>query len=395
MKKIQFMAVAMAAVALLACNPDDKKNQVEPPIKSTVPEVEATDGAYTIVWNAVDYSECNGLVFVGNYNGWSTDASQLTAFEKIDGYTNWYKAVVVPTTDIAQLEGKPCALASDGTFPANWDHQWIGSEEHPCELLKGPGEFTVEYETETKMIVAEAGAVTYVKSYGFKVDPCIDEPVYDIVFNVTLAQALDATHDVYVVGDFVENAWTPAAYKMTRVDDTHFTATVAAKIGREYKYVADATVKVEGTFKDANGNDSIGYYNEDGWYFEMAVATPEEGKDCSEKGGNKTTSDITVNDEIYGFFHLNAEMCAAEVVPGEMYIKCAGNSWTATLMTMVDDNTYTYETTITDASNIGANVGPSTDALEWYPLTDATIAAGDEVIYTFTVEPAALTIAKK
>ncbi len=383
MKAIKFFTVALAAVAMISCNP--AKGPVDPVIKPTVPEVAATEGAFTVVWNAVDYSECNGLVFAGNYNGYDTKAENMAAFEKIEGYTNWYK-VVIPVGDLTQLEGKPCALASDGTFPANWDHQWIGSEEKPCELLQGPGEFQVEYSTETKLIVPEAGAVTFVKSYGFKVDPCIEEPSYDITFNVTLTQALDETHDVYVVGDFVKDAWTPAAYKMTRVDETHFTATVEAKIGREYKYVADAEKMITGE----DGTEVAA-----GWYFDLAAA-PEEGKDCSSKGANSTISDITINDEVYGFLHLNAEECAPEIVEGEMWIKCAGNAWTATQMTQVDDNTYTYETTIADAKNIGANVGPSAEVMEWYALENTEgFVVDDAVVYTFTVEPAALTIAKK
>lgn len=387
MKAIKFFTVALAAVAMIACNPDDGKKP-EPPIKPTVPEVAATEGAFTVVWNAVDYSDCNGLVFAGNYNDWDTKAENMAAFEKIEGYTNWYK-VVIPVGDLTQLEGKPCALASDGTFPTNWDHQWIGSEEKPCELIQGPGAFEVEYSTETKLIVPEAGAVTFVKSYGFKVDPCIEEPSYEITFNVTLTQALDETHDVYVVGDFVKDAWTPAAYKMTRVDETHFTATVEAKIGREYKYVADATVPA-GELDD-EGKDK----NEGGWYFDMAAA-PEEGKDCSSKCANSTISDITINDEVYGFLHLNAEECAPEIVEGEMWIKCAGNKWTPAQMTQVDDNTYTYETTVADATNIGANVGPSAEIMEWYALENTEgFVVDDAVVYTFTVEPAALTIAKK
>lgn len=383
MKAIKFFTVALATVAMIACNPEP--GPVEPPIKSTVPEVEATEGAFTIVWNAVDYSECNGLVFAGNYNNYNTDAENMAAFENIEGYTNWYK-VVIPVGELTQLEGKPCALASDGTFPANWDHQWIGTDEKPCELLQGPGEFQVEYSTETKLIVAEAGAVTFVKSYGFKVDPCIEEEVYNITFNVTLTQALEEEHDVYVVGDFVRAAWTPAAYKMTRVDATHYTTTVDAKIGREYKYVADAEKMITGE----DGTEVAA-----GWYYDMAAA-PAEGKDCSTKCANSTISDVTVNDEVYGFLHLNAEECAPEIVEGEMWIKCAGNSWTATLMTQVDDNTYTYATTIADAGNIGANVGPSADDLDWYPLTnDGEYAVNDAVVYTFTVNPAELTIAKQ
>ncbi len=285
MKNFKFFAVALAtATVFTACEKTPVDN---PDIKSTVPEVAATDGAYTVVWNAVDYSECNGLVFAGNYNGYNiSDVAAMAKFEKIEGYTNWYKAVITPTEAIEQLEGKPCALAADGTFPTSWDHQWIGSEEKPCEVVKGEVEFQVEYSTETKMIVKQAGTVVYVRSYQFKVDPCIVEPEYDITFNLTVAQAVPDTAKVYVVGDFVENGWTPDAYEMTRKDANNFTATVKAKIGRQYKYVA-------------NGD----------WAYEMVVAAPAEGKDCSEKSGNLTIADVNVNDKIYGFNGVNATIC--------------------------------------------------------------------------------------
>ena len=91
MKNFKFLAVALATVAMFtACEKTPVDN---PDIKSTVPEVAATEGAYTVVWNAVDYAECNDLVFAGNYNDYNiTDVAAMAKFEKIEGYTNWYKA---------------------------------------------------------------------------------------------------------------------------------------------------------------------------------------------------------------------------------------------------------------------------------------------------------------
>ena len=256
------------------------------PVLGDIPYVAPTAGAYTVVWNAVDYSECNGLVFAGNYNNYNiTDVAAMAKFEKIEGYTNWYKAVITPTATVDHLEGRPCALAADGSFPSDWKHQWIGSEEKPCEVVKGEVEFQVEYGTETKMTVKEIGTVVYVRSYQFKVDPCIVEPEYDITFNLTVDQAMGAEDKVYVVGDFVENGWTTDAYEMTRKDDTHFTATIKAKIGREYKYVA-------------NGS----------WDYEM-LEFPENGKNCSERSMNKRIDDVIVADYVYGFRQVNATWC--------------------------------------------------------------------------------------
>lgn len=383
MKNLKFFALAaLATVAVMAGCKKDKEKEVTPDIKSSVPEVEATEGAYTVVWNAVDYAECNGLVFAGNYNGWSTDVEQMAKFEKIEGYTNWYKAVIVPTVDEPQLEGKPCALAGDGTFPSSWDHQWIGSEEKPCELVKGEASFEVEYSTETKMIVPTIGGVVYVRSYQFKVDPCVEEQVYDVTFNLSVEQEVDEAVKVYVVGDFVENGWTLDAYEMTRVDNKTFKIEgVKAKIGREYKYTANAT-----------------------WDNEMVIAAPSEGDTCSAKlEGNWKIADVTVNDKIYGFNGINGKLCKEEkpeAVAGVMYIKCAAEEWNWKQMTKAEDKeVYTFTTTLLEGfTTVGANINTAAvDAgSDWYPLETGDLVAGDKVLYTYdaTVDPATLTIAK-
>ncbi len=256
------------------------------PVTDKMPQVAPTPGKYTIVWNAVDYSECNPLVFAGNYNDYNiTDVAAMAKFEKIAGYTNWYKAVITPTEPIDQLEGKPCALATDGTFPLSWDYQWIGTDERPCEILKGDAEFLIEYGFETKLIVKQIGSVVYVRSYQFKHDPCVVEPVYDVTFNLTTAQAMPADANIYVVGDFKENAWEPGAYPMTRKDDTHFTVTVKAMIGREYKYVV-------------NGS----------WDYEM-MDFPAGDRNCSKTVSNLQITDVTMTDYVYGFRNINAINC--------------------------------------------------------------------------------------
>ena len=268
-------------------------------------------------------------------------------------------------------------MASDGTFPTSWDHQWIGSEEKPCEVVKGEVEFQVEYNTETKMIVKEIGTVVYVRSYQFKVDPCVVEPEYNITFNLTVAQAMSAQDKVYVVGDFVDSAWVVNYYEMKRTDDTHFTATVKAKIGREYKYVA-------------NGS----------WDYEMVVAAPAEGETCSAKSGNLTIADVTANDNIYGFSGINATICKEEAVEGVMYIKCEAEGWTWKEMTKdAEKEIYTFSTTLQEGfTNVGANINNIADDkdAQWFPLEAGEFAAGDKVVYTYdaTVETPTLVIAK-
>lgn len=182
---------------------------------------------------------------------------------------------------------------------------------------------------------------------------------------------------VYVVGDFVENGWTVDAYEMTRTDDTHFTATVKAKIGREYKYTA-------------NGS----------WDYEMVIAAPAEGENCSPKSGNLTISDVTINDNVYGFSGINATICKEEAEEGVMYIKCEAEGWTWKEMTKdAEKEIYTFSTTLQEnVTNVGANINniaDDTDA-QWFPLETGNLAAGDKVVYTYdaTVETPTLVIAK-
>ncbi len=376
--KVFMGAFLVGAVIFAGCKKDENKEANTPDIKSTVPEVAATEGAYTVVWNAVDYSDCNGLVFAGNYNGWSTEVEGMAKFEKIEGYTNWYKAVIVPTSEITKLEGKPCALASDGTFPSGWDHQWIGSEEKPCEVVKGEATFEVEYSTETKMIVPTIGGVVYVRSYQFKVDPCVEEQEYEIAFNLTLGQELADDVKVYVIGDFVENGWTLDAYEMTRVNNTTFKIDgIKAKIGREYKYAANAS-----------------------WNHEMVVNAPSEGDTCSAKSAGLKIADVTMNDILFGFDSINALICKEEAVEGVMYIKCEAEGWTWKEMTKdAEKEIYTFSTTLQEnVTNVGANINniaDDTDA-QWFPLETGNLAAGDKVVYTYdaTVETPTLVIAK-
>lgn len=185
------------------------------------------------------------------------------------------------------------------------------------------------------------------------------------------------TAKVYVVGDFVENGWALDAYEMTRVDDTHFTATVKAKIGREYKYTV-------------NGS----------WDYEMVVNAPEEGKDCSEKSGNLTIADVAMNDNVYGFSNVNATICKEEAQEGVMYIKCEAEGWTWKEMTKdAEKEIYTFATTLQEGlTNVGANINSIADdtGSAWFPLEQGELVAGDKVVYTYdaTLETPTLVIAK-
>ena len=333
-----------------------------------IPYVPATEGAVTLVWHIANIDEmCEevGYVFAGNYNYWSTDPATMAHFEPIEGFHGWYKAVVVLQEGVGYLEGKPCALAKDGTFPSAWDYQWIGTVDHPCELVSGAAIINIEYEVESRLICSPDADVVYIRSYAFKENPCVD-PVYEnVTFNLTTTVPVAAGGTVYIVGDAFAQSWDPTAYPMTG-SGTNWTVTLPAIVGREYKFC------VNGDWT----NEQMKYDNE---------------KACAESQQQNFRIDfVTMTPTVYGFrnFGITEEqVCHEEYPEGVMYIKCAGNGWEWAPMTVDPNNNlvFTYETTVLNADVIGANISisESSDG-QWYPIDDAGFNLGDAIRYIFT-----------
>ncbi len=265
------------------------KSQKSEQPQGDMPEVAATEGAVTIVWNTVDFTPCaeNQLVFAGDYNAYNTDPAAMVHFEAIEGYDGWWKAVITPADASASpvLAGKPCALYMDGTFPSSWDHQWINvDDDHQCTILAGEATLEVEYEVESKLVVANNSSVIYVRSYGFKTDPCQEPEKYEVTFTVT-APAMNDTCIVYAVGAF--NSWTANATPMTKGADGKWTVTVKDVVMKaEYKYVV-------------NGS----------WDYEELVEA-EDGAECA-KGlsGNRSVNDVDMQDVVANFKGITIEKC--------------------------------------------------------------------------------------
>ncbi|MBQ8100718.1 MAG: hypothetical protein IJ169_05465 [Paludibacteraceae bacterium] len=302
MKANKFMAIAMMAGALVMASCNNNPNPDGPDIKSTTPEVAATEGAVTVVWNIANIDEMCDVqyVFAGNYNNWSTNPDEMVKFEAIPDYKGWYKAVIKPTDEALadgwdHLEGKPNALAKDGTFPAGWDYQWIGLENKPCELLKGSAEFKTEYEVETSIVCNADADVIFVKSYGFKTNPCVDAVYDNVTFNLTVTVPVTEGGTVYIVGDAFEKSWDNTAYPMTG-SGSNWTITLPTVVGKSYKFCVDANW----------ANDQMN--------------APEEGKDCVKKADNMTVDFTTMNPTVYGFLNFGItadQVCADEEEPGE------------------------------------------------------------------------------
>lgn len=300
MKKFFFAALAVATVAFIGC---DKKTVDEPENPNgqdttvVIPEteiaeqpvIEATEGAVTIVWCPVGFKPCadNQLVFAGDYNGYNTDPAAMAHFEAVEGANGWYVAVITPADPAASpvLAGKPCALAADGSFPASWDHQWLNVDAGACEVIEGPASLEVEYEVESKLIVESNSSVVYVRSYGFKSEPCVEPEKYTVTFTAT-APALPEGVIVYAVGDF--NSWTADGTPMTYANGVWTVTVDEVPLAGGYKYVANGT-----------------WDNEE-------LAAVEEGAECANAISNRALVDVENVDVIENFKDITISKCVSE-----------------------------------------------------------------------------------
>lgn len=148
-------------------------------LELSAPIAPIADDMIHIVWNTVGFKPClkgNGspLVFAGDYNNWNTEVSEMVYFEPIEGYDNWWHAYITPqnTSSSPILRGIPCALVSDGTYDESYS--WANLDKGNCEVF-----YTIEgnawINNELELCVANTSSVVYIRSYGFKNDPCKEE----------------------------------------------------------------------------------------------------------------------------------------------------------------------------------------------------------------------------
>ncbi len=293
MKASKFMAIVMMACTILAVGCKKSGGNEEPEIKKTTPDVAATEGAVTVVWQIANLSElCDeiGFVFAGNYNNWNTaDVEAMAHFKKIEGYDDWFMVVIPLVEGVDHLEGKPCALQKDGTFESSWANQWIGTEDHPCEIISGSAELQTEYEVESKLVCAADADVVYVKSYAFKTNPCVDAVFDQVTFNLTVEVPVADGGIVYIVGDAFEKSWDNTAYPMEGAGK-NWSITLPAIVGKEYKFCVNAN-----------------------WDNDQMVLNTE--RDCIEKAGNMKVDFTTMEPTVYGF--MNFGITEDQVCPEE------------------------------------------------------------------------------
>lgn len=195
---------------------------------STVPAVSDVASEYNITNNIVlvcyfDEKVCNDVVFVGNYNGWSTELKNCSRMTALSGFDGWY-VVEVPWAFVDETDGsssypsgKPVQLDSDGSF--SWMFQsgdveaWINKGDGNAKTARIVEGFTEEAD----VYYPEPGVYIYEVAYwkGHR-SPCSTETRHD--YHITL-YAPNACIDMKpaIIGDF--NNWQAGVPMNEEVDE--------------------------------------------------------------------------------------------------------------------------------------------------------------------------------
>ena len=260
------------------------------------PQVQATSGYVTLVWNIDDSFNCYGFAFAGNYNNWnvSFDTYQyedvtyaaLAKFEKIQD--NWYKCLI-PTDKLSENEynvvGKCGQLGKDGLWPTLWDYQWYSTDNInlSATVLFGNADIQTDYFNEITITIPKDAGVVYIASTEFKSNVCLEKTVTATI-NIETTIPVTDNGVVYIVGNAFEKSWEPDAYPMTKIDNSHWTITLPATIGKEFKFV------VNGQWD----NDQVNGLDAD---------------QCPIISGNVKLTDETMNLTVYGFINYGVNSC--------------------------------------------------------------------------------------
>ena len=310
--KYFFGALLISAVAFTACSdkddplPPTDPGGEEPSTIGDVPEVAPVPGKIVLVLNCVEDAEvCNGLVFAGDYNGYSTNPDEMAKFEPIEGFDGWYRAEFAPEEAGGGAKGKPNQLASDGSFPSSWDYQWFAQMSgedvvNQCELISGNADLYDEYNGEKGLEIFAGADVVYIRAYAWKKNPCIPAVTYTVTFNVTVPDGLGADDVVYMAGSM--NSWTPDATPLAKTGPNTWSITLnEIEYGTEYKYLL-------------NGN----------WDFEELKATEDDASCADGIGPNRKVNDLVMNDVVGNFKKVttcfDADYPEAEAEDGKITI---------------------------------------------------------------------------
>ena len=86
------------------------------------------DAGYDITNNVVvclsfDVNPCNGVVYTGSFNNWSTDLNNCPTMTAVPNFNGWYAVEFSAANDEwgNPASGKPIAIPNDGQF--SWETQ--------------------------------------------------------------------------------------------------------------------------------------------------------------------------------------------------------------------------------------------------------------------------------
>lgn len=249
MKNLKFIfATAILATALIlgACKKDDKDDPVVTPTTtpdpsgseepSTLPAVEGTDGAVTLVVKFPSICEGYSIIFAGDYkesvdNGgvWADPDNSFAAAREFEAIGDgWYKIVMHVSDGAEAISGRPLQYsAADHQWSYDWAHD--GSKLH---LEKGGADdiFTDSGFGEVNLSIAAAYAedaeVIYIIADEWNLAPCVERlAAGSYTFTINLPEPLPAGAELYFTGNFPEKDWGNSDRLMTKVSDTQYTWT--------------------------------------------------------------------------------------------------------------------------------------------------------------------------
>lgn len=244
MKKFFFAALAVAAVALVGCEPKPEPTPTPNPDGGDTTVVVAAPTAADLA----DYEEegnfvacvhfagavCNDIVFAGSYNGWATDPASMVKFEALEGFEGWYVAVVPVTVNEEGVEandGKPVQLADDGSF--SWDFQT--GDVDSWELVSGTVDIVAGYSGESDLKNWNSAEPVILKSLYWKNNqsPCVE--VVEQEYTITLKAPDCGGFEPAIIGDF--NGWAEGVAMDLQADGS-YQAVITSSAGKGYKFKA-------------------------------------------------------------------------------------------------------------------------------------------------------------
>ena len=226
MKANKFMLAGMlvAALAMVGCKPTntpDTPNNGGDGQDTTVVEEPAElpfiaapeDGKVIVAIHIPEGTACNGIVFKGTNDNWSTVPE--VPFAAVPEAENWYSVTLdlaanpMVDNDVEYFYfGKACLLPEEGgVVDDNWTTQWKDGE---IEIINEDGNApaVIGCAGETNKMGITGTGVIYVEVSAWQSVPCKADETYAISLKTPALP--DGYDKVYVIGSVKESGWSTA-----------------------------------------------------------------------------------------------------------------------------------------------------------------------------------------